>query len=201
MSGKPPRRISTASITQNQEERLRDVENPRNPPWMYLTPVAPAAIPDDYVNSYVAYAPFEDPWVNIGTDANGRAVAPSAFRIFEGKIQLRLACTGGEMDAPSLIATLPVGFRPAQVQPFDVVMGDDKLQRGSIELRSNGELWFLGFTCGCGPTRDPAAWEDLVGSHEPLFWWMFQEDVPGSTLIFQDQTANDHDSGDWRVRR
>ena len=147
-----PRRLSSTSISANHEDRIRRLEAPRDPPWMYWLPIAPAATPDDYIAGYAGYAPFESPWVNLGVDANGRAVPASAYRIFEGKLQVRFFCTGGEFDAPSLIGTLPDGFRPPALHPLDVVMGEDKLDRGTIEIRDNGEVWFLGFLFGTGGT-------------------------------------------------
>lgn len=143
MSGQPTR-INAATTARNHSERITALEQPRDPPWFYFTPVAPAAIPDDYVSGYAAYISFAGPWLNIGTDINGEPVAATAYRIFEGKLQLRLGCTGGEASPPSLIGTSPVGFRPDRVYPVDVVMGDDKLSRGTVEWRTNGEIWYLG---------------------------------------------------------
>lgn len=141
---KQPSRVTRSSVATGHETRIRRVETPRDPPWLYFTPVAPAAIPDDYITGYAAYVPFEPTWQNIGVDFNGRAVPATSFRIFEGKLQVRFFCTGDEANAPSLIGTLPTGFRPNELHPIDVVMGDDKLSRGTIEVRADGEVWFMG---------------------------------------------------------
>lgn len=145
MSRRPTRLNQTVVATRHGEE-LRDLTQPRNPPWLYVIPIAPAATPDDYVAGYAAYPSFVGAWANIGTDGNGFPTAPTAFRVFEGKLQLRFACTGDEAGAPSLIYTIPDGYRIDHVEPIDVVVGADKLQRGTVEVRPSGEVWFLGVT-------------------------------------------------------
>jgi hypothetical protein len=136
-------RTDTPVVEAQHEKRLRLLEKPRNPRWMYVTPVAPATTPTDYLSGYAGYAAFESPWGNIGT-----APDPTAFRMREGKPELRLAVTGGEDLTNSLIFTLPAGFRPTGLNVLLVPVGDPPTAVGVVTVTAAGAVTWIGYVVG-----------------------------------------------------
>lgn len=136
-------RTDSTTIEGDHDKRLKTLERPRNPRWMYVTPTAPATTPIDYISGYAGYAAFESPWGNIGT-----APDPTAYRMREGKPELRLAVTGGEDLTNSLIFTLPTGFRPTGLNVLLVPVGDPVTSIGAVTVSSAGAVKWIGFLVG-----------------------------------------------------
>lgn len=148
MTHPPYSRPSDTVEFANIKARQRQLSRPRNPRWLYLTPIAPAGTPDDYVSGDPLYSALVAPWENFGTDDDGNVYPPSAYRRFEGKTQIRLALRAVDADmltlTDSLITTLPdPTFWPKHRYLKDVVVGFDGSGTGTIAFNPDGTLVFI----------------------------------------------------------
>ena len=137
---KPGERPGLVPALGSLSGRATRLEAPRNPAWNYVTPIAPSAEPDDYVAGLSSYVPFQAPWGNIV------ARPATAFRMVEGKLQVRLACTGGEASPGSTIFTLPVNFRSDEDFPVFALVGDTQIAK--IDVTALGPVVFIGLVQG-----------------------------------------------------
>ncbi len=108
-------------------------------PWLYLTPVAPASTPPDYDPAEPLYPPFENSWANLA------AHQACSFRLqFRNQslesVKMRGALTGGSL--PSVVFTLPAGYRPALSQQI-LVPGTDGTTIYTGRVDPDGSVWLL----------------------------------------------------------
>lgn len=103
--------------------------------WSWVLPIDPAEA-DDVFDDDATYPSFEGDWGNI------EDFAPTSFRICEGKLQLRIAVTGGEGDPGSTIFTLPADYWLAAKMRIWATMGTDSA--GIIDVNTDGTVVYVG---------------------------------------------------------
>lgn len=108
--------------------------DPASEPWSFVEPVSPA-LEDD--TSGRATSDFEGDWLNIGDP-----FPATSFRLVEGKLQLRVAATGGEASPGSTIFTLPSTHWPTRTHRMFVPLGDDGI--GIVDANADGTVVFVG---------------------------------------------------------
>jgi hypothetical protein len=106
--------------------------------WVYVLPISPADVPDDYDSTESAPS-FAGAWSNIPDRP------ATAFKLARGQLSLRLACYGEEGSPGSLIFTLPVGYRPVSIHRLPAQVGPDGAGYGAVDLHPNGQVLFVGY--------------------------------------------------------
>lgn len=106
----------------------------------YVEPIAPAAVPDDYIASDPLYSAWEGTWGNISDDRP----ATGYHRALGGKLRFQIAATGDEGTPSSLMFTLPEVFWPKVIRRMFVVCGADASGIGAVDVYPDGSDDFPG---------------------------------------------------------
>lgn len=122
-------------VLRDHRDRLRAVEAPSPGRWTYVTPISPATTPPDLVPTDTG-PPFRSSWTNVaGSEAVSFRIHPATRVAMRGTIQ------GGSI--PSIVFTLPAGYRPALVHPI-LFPSSDGLSVFTGRIDPNGDVWILG---------------------------------------------------------
>jgi hypothetical protein len=114
--------------------------------WVYVLPMAPSTPPASFNAADPLSPPFQNSWGNIAGQQ------PVSFRLWPAsKVQIRGAIAGGTL--PSVVFTLPAGYRPPQPQMilFPSIDGSTAYT-GRVDV--SGEVWVLA-VIAVGPSPGP----------------------------------------------
>lgn len=126
---------SVPGVLRSHRRRIGSNEAPSPGQWVYVLPISPATPPIDLVPSDHLAPTFKNSWTNV---AGQQAVS---FRIHPAtRVVIRGTIDGGSI--PSIVFTLPTGFRPGLTVPllFPSSNGGN-LYSGRVD--PNGDVWIL----------------------------------------------------------
>lgn len=128
-------RPSIPDTLRDHRTRVRQTEAPQPGQWVYVLPIAPASSPPDLVPSDHLAPPFKNSWGNVlGQQAVSFRIHPATRVVMRGAVQ------GGSI--PSIVFTLPVGFRPSLSYPVLFPSTDgNNIFTGRVD--PNGDVWIL----------------------------------------------------------
>ncbi len=128
--------ISVPLALRSHDRRLGILENAVGR-WVYVLPVAPATDPPNFQAADPLSPSFQNSWTNIPT------LQPVSFRIHPAtKVQIRGNIDGGSI--PSIVFTLPAGYRPQQGPASVTFPSYDGLSIFTGRIDTNGDVNILG---------------------------------------------------------
>jgi hypothetical protein len=127
---RPP---SLTKFLRGHGRSIATIERGQPGAWHYVRPVAPATVPDDYVDPDPLASDFVNGWGNV------TGQMPFSYRVFPAtKVEFRGVIQGGDLG--TVVTTVPAAFRPVVASHAALVTSGDGLSLFGVIVSTTGDV-------------------------------------------------------------